>query len=410
MADRYFENKFGQYDQTIALVEDNFQLCKTMSDPINEFITVQLQLLRKVFSESSSRKYDSRDSSVYTGLSGIVVLTQKLHATRNPIWEPLLGFQNTLLSKMCLRGDGITFFCGDPGPLVVHIVECHAKGDDETVKRYVDMLLKFAQQSKKKKMDNEMLYGRAGYLYSLLKVKQLSSSLIPDSVIQQIVADIVNAGVEGAAAKGNRCVLPLYYEWYKEEYVGAAHGYVGIFYMILQAATLHPGCLSEQHEQLVVASIDALLNLRYPSGNLPACVGDARDELMHWCHGGPGAIHLYALAYKRYKKPQYLSACKMFADDVWARGLLKRGYGLCHGVAGNGYALLCMYQLTGEAEYLWRATRFAEWCLSYGEHGCRVPDTPYSLFEGLAGTLYFLNDILAPKDAMFPAFQLVPYF
>ena len=26
--------------------------------------------------------------------------------------------------------------------------------------------------------------------------------------------------------------------------------------------------------------------------------------------------------------------------------------------------------------------QFAEWCFDYGKHGCRTPDTPYSLFEG----------------------------
>lgn len=28
------------------------------------------------------------------------------------------------------------------------------------------------------------------------------------------------------------------------------------------------------------------------------------------------------------------------------------------------------------------SSQFAEWCLDYGAHGCRVPDRPYSLFEG----------------------------
>lgn len=49
---------------------------------------------------------------------------------------------------------------------------------------------------------------------------------------------------------------------------------------------------------------------------------------------------------------------------------------------------------------------FAEWCLDYGEHGCRTPDTPFSLFEGMAGTIYFLADLLVPTKARFPAFEL----
>lgn len=32
--------------------------------------------------------------------------------------------------------------------------------------------------------------------------------------------------------------------------------------------------------------------------------------------------------------------------------------------------------------------QFAEWCLDYGTHGCRIPDRPYSLFEGTKHLLF----------------------
>ena len=32
--------------------------------------------------------------------------------------------------------------------------------------------------------------------------------------------------------------------------------------------------------------------------------------------------------------------------------------------------------------------QFAEWCLAYGTHGCRIPDRPYSLFEGIKYLLF----------------------
>ena len=48
----------------------------------------------------------------------------------------------------------------------------------------------------------------------------------------------------------------------------------------------------------------------------------------------------------------YLSAAERCAQSIWWRGLLQKGYGLCHGIAGNGYALLAMYKLTGDQLYL----------------------------------------------------------
>lgn len=42
---------------------------------------------------------------------------------------------------------------------------------------------------------------------------------------------------------------------------------------------------------------------------------------------------------------------------IWERGLLLKGFGLCHGVAGNGYSLLSLYQLTGHEYHLHRVLK-----------------------------------------------------
>ena len=65
---------------------------------------------------------------------------------------------------------------------------------------------------------------------------------------------------------------------------------------------------------------------------------------------------MYARAYLVLNKQQkYLDICKEMAELVWKRGLLKKGPGICHGVAGSGYVHLLMYRLTGSQVYLNRA-------------------------------------------------------
>lgn len=157
---------------------------------------------------------------------------------------------------------------------------------------------------------------------------------------------------------------------------------------------------------LVKPSVDYVCQLKFPSGNYPPCVDDNRDLLVHWCHGSPGVIYMLIQAYKVFREEHYLNDAYQCADMIWQYGLLKKGYGLCHGTAGNAYAFLTLYNLTQDVKYLYRACKFAEWCLDYGEHGCRTPDTPFSLFEGMAGTIYFLADLLVPTKARFPAFEL----
>jgi hypothetical protein len=42
---------------------------------------------------------------------------------------------------------------------------------------------------------------------------------------------------------------------------------------------------------------------------------------------------------------------------VWQRGILTKGYGLCHGTAGNGYVFLDLYRVTHDLKWLHRAIK-----------------------------------------------------
>lgn len=53
--------------------------------------------------------------------------------------------------------------------------------------------------------------------------------------------------------------------------------------------------------------------------------------------------------------PQYLEDALQCGEVVWHFGLLKKGYGLCHGAAGNAYTFLALYRLTQDPKHLYRA-------------------------------------------------------
>lgn len=49
----------------------------------------------------------------------------------------------------------------------------------------------------------------------------------------------------------------------------------------------------------VKPTIDYVLDLQYPSKNIPSSVNsNSYDILVQWCHGAPGAIHMVSLAYE----------------------------------------------------------------------------------------------------------------
>lgn len=45
-------------------------------------------------------------------------------------------------------------------------------------------------------------------------------------------------------------------------------------------------------------TIDYVAKLQFPSGNLPSSLSNESDRLIHWCHGAPGAVFLFAKAYQ----------------------------------------------------------------------------------------------------------------
>ena len=71
----------------------------------------------------------------------------------------------------------------------------------------------------------------------------------------------------------------------------------------------------------------------------------------------PGVAYLFAKAYLIDNRPQYLDTCIRSGELVWQKGLLKKGPGICHGVAGSAYVFLMLYRLTGNSKYIYRAQR-----------------------------------------------------
>jgi hypothetical protein len=46
-------------------------------------------------------------------------------------------------------------------------------------------------------------------------------------------------------------------------------------------------------------------------------------------------------------------------ENCWKYGILKKGFGICHGVYGNAYFFLSIYKLTGNPLWLKRAYLYA---------------------------------------------------
>ena len=139
---------------------------------------------------------------------------------------------------------------------------------------------------------------------------------------------------------------------------------------------------------------------------------------MHWCHGAPGVVYTLYHAHKVLGQDKViLRSLDEALRAIWERGILKKGFGLCHGIAGSGYAFLMMYRYTEADEHLYRAYKMAEAIhsdeikketdlyIDRQRYVVGVPNHPYSLMEGLAGTICYHCDLLHPELAAFPGYE-----
>ncbi len=163
--------------------------------------------------------------------------------------------------------------------------------------------------------------------------------------------------------------------------LGAAHGAVSN-----QLALLQGSPIEDSHD--VTRMLERTAVVEGPLANWPT-----DDELplehkgqirVQWCHGAPGIVTSAA----SYLPDELLLAG---AELTWQAGPHKKGPGLCHGTAGNGYALLKAFERTGDERWLDRARRFAMHALEQVERRGRGA---YSLFTGDVGVALYAVDCL----------------
>ena len=207
----------------------------------------------------------------------------------------------------------------------------------------------------------------------------------------------------------------LQYYFYGTDYHGAAHGTAGILYILLQ---FPKWCLESSVKEQIKNTLDHMLTLQFPSGNFPLEAKSNREDVqVHWCHGAPGFVYTLYHAHKVFRDEKYRVALHRALEVIWSQGVLKKGLGLCHGIAGNAYAFLMMYRYTGEEKHLYRAFKMAELMQNDSvlesiattfdpqRQTQGLADFPYSLMEGMAGTMCYLCDLLHPLRSAFPGYD-----
>eukprot|EP01063_Lacrimia_lanifica_P015821 TRINITY_DN2248_c0_g1_i1.p1 TRINITY_DN2248_c0_g1~~TRINITY_DN2248_c0_g1_i1.p1 ORF type:complete len:416 (+),score=153.86 TRINITY_DN2248_c0_g1_i1:1379-2626(+) len=251
----------------------------------------------------------------------------------------------------------------------------------------------------------ELLYGRAGYLYALLRLWSTLDARYKAryrEIIIRVLRQIEKAG------KGKQG-FPLMYEWRNKAYLGAAHGVCGVLYVLMQCPkdVLHDA--SPSLAATVQAATEKLGGLCLESGNYPSSLETGQPgRLNQFCHGSPGFVMLFAKAAEFCDDrgtfvPLVEKSAAYLKDHVQIKGV-----GLCHGVSGGVYPLLATYRVTRDIKWLQHAAHLALYLAHEYSRMYRYSARPLSLFEGVAGMACLLVDLLGktPSAAKFPAFDI----
>ncbi|KAK9482880.1 hypothetical protein V1527DRAFT_454615 [Lipomyces starkeyi] len=297
---------------------------------------------------------------------------------------------------------------------------------------------------------DEVLYGRAGLLWAILNIRtqvfdtEIREALLPVfEAVPRLVDVIIEAGRQGARdfaqIHGEQNALPLMWMWLEGYYgLGAVHGMTGILTVLLgcRLEELDDG-VSRNYLTWIASTITGICRVCISNnGHLPMSIpprsSSRSSPLVQICHGSPGILLLLACARRdahltfHFWQPEWDEAIRLATERVWEEGLLSKGGSLCHGIAGNAWPLLLLHdcfeyngqqmeeakrnfrerthttsspnafgELSGDY-FLSRAlafllhareTRPYSHASGTSSYDYRMPDSPFSLFEGLAGTV-----------------------
>lgn len=190
-------------------------------------------------------------------------------------------------------------------------------------------------------------------------------------------------------------------------YLGAGHGFAGNVFPALRGAAILPPALVEAYASRALQTLAATAvrdgdAVNWEPHHDPS--GTAQSKLLvQDCHGAPGIVCRLADAPRTAAWDALLLGA---GEATWLAGPLEKGVGLCHGTAGNGYALLKLWQRSGDAVWLERARAFAMHAIEQVQRFAeRTGQTRHSLWTGDIGVALFAGACI-DGDARYPTLDV----
>jgi hypothetical protein len=182
--------------------------------------------------------------------------------------------------------------------------------------------------------------------------------------------------------------------------IGPAHGFAGNVFVLARGELLD----DERRARLETRAVATLDRHALRADGFaqwrPSVEPSRVPRRTQWCHGAPGIVaSLGSFA----PENEALTGLLLAGGELtWRAGPVRKGAGLCHGTAGNGYAFLKLFERTGDELWLDRARAFGMHAIAQVERASAAHGRGrHTLWTGDPGTALYLSSCLA-GDADFP--------
>eukprot|EP00080_Pristionchus_pacificus_P010019 PDM70039.1 hypothetical protein PRIPAC_49251 [Pristionchus pacificus] len=359
---------------------------------------------------------ETREAGPYTGPSGIAAAL--MQAVRVGLLSEERGaaivrkYRNLIPTRVRQP----VYLCGGLGDVVASLhLDADPAAGVQSVRGFLDYYL---DDLLDERVADEILYGRAGALMAAKHAESITGqSVLGESSARRLIEKLLANGRkcargDGACVGGGEDGPPLMWCWHKTNYLGAAHGCAGVLHALL----LHWTALREEERVEIRRTAEWLRSIEerdcqgHWESSAKLAASGREKRLVHWCHGATGMVGFLITAHQVLGDAAYLEAAERAGELIWREGVLKKGPGLCHGVGGNGLAMVQLYGATGDERWLRRAKCFALMMMDRDvQRAQRTPDSPESLFEGWAGGLALLTGILKAGNGRKEALNVFPF-
>lgn len=348
------------------------------------------------------------DATVFKGVGGRAYMFLRLYTrTNNATYlDVASSYMETALQHIgSIRQDAVGFLWGRTGLYTLGAVVSSLKEDTDAANGYIAQVQAMFDMSTDDNFSpwDDLDAGRAGLIYAASFLQKFYGK---DVITRASIKEVALATVRRGKALSDD---PQHYlQWISPndggKWLGTSHGSAGVLSQLLDV----PEILEEGSEsrRLIIGTLDYIVSKQFTSGNFPSeYYDDDEDVLVQWDHGAPGIMATLAKAAKIIGDSSYEDSARKAADCTWERGLLYKGLMLCHGISGNTYMQLSLYNILGDEKYLSRALSFTQFVMDTPDLSdvnlMRKPTpSPYYFFPASwESAIMLYADLLSSQDS-----------